>query len=107
MSSVANAYDNALCESFFAAPECELLEQRCLSSQAEAKMACFSFIEGYSSSEGCRGWRRSNGNISGSPGKLKDCRRTLGRDPVRTLKGCKQLLRPRVILGRQQEPDSD
>jgi putative transposase len=47
MGSVGDAYDNAMCESFFATLECELLERRRFMSQAEAKMACFSFIEGW------------------------------------------------------------
>ena len=46
MGSVGDAYDNAMCESFFATLECELLERRRFASRAEAKMACFSFIEG-------------------------------------------------------------
>ena len=45
MGSVGDAYDNAMCESFFATLECELLERRKFASQAEAKMVCFSFIE--------------------------------------------------------------
>src|ERR1700730_16000247 len=36
----------SLGESFCATLECELLERRRFASQAEAKMACFSFIEG-------------------------------------------------------------
>jgi putative transposase len=47
MGSVGDAYDNAMCESFFATLECELLERRRFASQAEAKMACFNFIEGW------------------------------------------------------------
>jgi putative transposase len=47
MGSVGDAYDNAMCESFFATLECEMLERRRFASQAEAKMACFSFIEGW------------------------------------------------------------
>jgi putative transposase len=47
MGTVGDAYDNAMCESFFATLECELLERRRFASQAEAKMACFSFIEGW------------------------------------------------------------
>ena len=47
MGSVGDAYDNAMCESFFATLECELLDRRRFTSQAEAKMACFSFIEGW------------------------------------------------------------
>ena len=47
MGSVGDAYDNALCESFFATLECELIERRKFRSQAEAKMAVFDFIEGW------------------------------------------------------------
>jgi putative transposase len=46
MGSVGDAYDNAMCESFFATFECELLDRRRF-AQAEARMACFSFIEGW------------------------------------------------------------
>src|SRR4051812_32167487 len=45
--SVGDAYDNAMCESFFATLECELLDRRRFASQAEAQVACFSFIEGW------------------------------------------------------------
>jgi len=37
----------AMCESTFATLECELLDRRRFASQAEARMACFSFIEGW------------------------------------------------------------
>ncbi len=47
VGSVGDAYDNAIYESFSATLECELLERRRFASQAEAKMACFSFIEGW------------------------------------------------------------
>jgi putative transposase len=47
MGSVGDAYDNAMCESFFATLECELLDRRRFASQAEARMACFSYIEGW------------------------------------------------------------
>ena len=47
MGSVGDAYDNALCESFFATLECELIERRKFRNQAEAKMAVFDFIEGW------------------------------------------------------------
>ena len=47
MGSVGDCYDNALCESFFATLECELLDRRRFRSQAEARMAVFSFIEGW------------------------------------------------------------
>ena len=47
MGTVGDAYDNAMCESFFATLEYELLERRRFTSRIEAKMACFSFIEGW------------------------------------------------------------
>jgi putative transposase len=47
MGSVGDAYDNAMCESFFATLECELLARRRFTSQAEAKTAIFRYIEGW------------------------------------------------------------
>ena len=47
MGSVGDACDDAMCESFFASLECELLARRRFASQAEARMAVFSFIEGF------------------------------------------------------------
>jgi putative transposase len=47
MGSVGDAYDNAMAESFFATLECELLDRRKLTSQAEARLACFSYIEAF------------------------------------------------------------
>ncbi len=47
MGSVGGAYDNAMCESFFATLECELLDRQRFRTQAEAKMAVFDFIEGF------------------------------------------------------------
>ena len=47
MGSVGDAYDNAMCESFFATLECELLERRKFHTKAEARMAIFEFIEGW------------------------------------------------------------
>jgi putative transposase len=47
MGSVGDAYDNAMCESFFATLECELLARRRFGSQAEARMTVFSYIEGW------------------------------------------------------------
>lgn len=47
MGSVGDAYDNAMCESFFATLECELLDRRKFRTKAEARMACFQFIEGW------------------------------------------------------------
>ncbi len=47
MGSVGDAYDNAMCESFFATLECELLDRRKFQTKAEARMAIFQFIEGW------------------------------------------------------------
>ncbi len=47
MRSVGDAHDNAMGESGFATLECELLERCWFASQAEARMACFSFIKGW------------------------------------------------------------
>jgi putative transposase len=47
MGSAGDAYDNAMCESFFATLECELLDRRHFKNQAEAQMAIFEFIEGF------------------------------------------------------------
>jgi putative transposase len=47
MGSVGDCYDNAMCESFFATLECELLDRTRFRSQAEARIAVFDFIEGW------------------------------------------------------------
>ena len=47
MGSVGDAYDNAMCESFFATLECELLDRRQLRTAAEASREVFSFVEGF------------------------------------------------------------
>jgi putative transposase len=47
MGSVGDAYDNAMCESFFATLECELLDRTRFRNQAEARMAVFDLIEGW------------------------------------------------------------
>ncbi len=45
--SVGDCFDNAMCESFFATLECELLDRRRFRTQVEARMAIFDFIEGW------------------------------------------------------------
>jgi putative transposase len=45
MGSVGDAYDNALCESFFATLECELLDRQRFRTQIDARLAVFDFIE--------------------------------------------------------------
>jgi putative transposase len=47
MGSVGDAYDNAMCESFFATLECELLDRQRFRTQAEARLEIFDFIEGW------------------------------------------------------------
>jgi putative transposase len=47
MGSVGDAYDNAMCESFFATLECELLARQRFKDQAAARTALFGFIEGF------------------------------------------------------------
>ena len=47
MGSVGDAYDNALCESFFATLECELLDRQRFPTPAVARDAVFDFIEGW------------------------------------------------------------
>jgi transposase InsO family protein len=47
MGSVGDCYDNAMCESFFASLECELLERQSFQSYAQARMAIFDYIEGW------------------------------------------------------------
>jgi putative transposase len=47
MGSVGDCFDNAMCESFFATLECELLDRRHFKTQIEARTAIFEFIEGW------------------------------------------------------------
>jgi putative transposase len=47
MGSVGDCFDNAMCESFFATLECELLDRTSFKTQAAARMAVFDFIEGW------------------------------------------------------------
>jgi putative transposase len=47
MGSVGDAYDNAMCESFFATLECELLDRVTLRSKEQGRRELFSFIDGW------------------------------------------------------------
>ena len=47
MGSVGDCYDNAMCESFFATLECELLDRTRFRTHDEARAALFDFIEGW------------------------------------------------------------
>src|SRR5262245_35015255 len=46
VGSVGDAYDNALCESFFATLECELLDRHRFATQAVARLAVFDYLRG-------------------------------------------------------------
>jgi putative transposase len=47
MGSVGDAYDNALCESFFATLESEMLDRTRFKTQVDARLPAFEFIEGW------------------------------------------------------------
>ena len=47
MGSVGDCYDNAMCESFFATLECELIDRTRFRTKYEAELAIFDFIEGW------------------------------------------------------------
>jgi putative transposase len=47
MGSVGDCYDNAMCESFFATLECELIERKAFSDRPEARLAVFDYVEGF------------------------------------------------------------
>jgi len=47
MGSVGDAYDNAMAESFFATLECELIDRRSWQTKTEARLALFTYIEGW------------------------------------------------------------
>ncbi len=47
MGSVGDCYDNAMCESFFATLECELLDRSTFQTPASARTPVFEFIEGW------------------------------------------------------------
>ena len=47
VGSVGDCFDNALCESFFATLECELITRHSFSNHSQAKLAIFEYIEGW------------------------------------------------------------
>jgi putative transposase len=47
MGSIGDCFDNAMCESFFATLECELLDRESFRSPMDARQAVFAFIEGW------------------------------------------------------------
>ena len=47
MGSVGDCFDNAMCESFFASLECELIDRSTFRSRREARIAVFQWIEAW------------------------------------------------------------
>ena len=47
MGTVGDVYDNAMAESFFATLECELIDRRSWQTKMEARLALFTYIEGW------------------------------------------------------------
>jgi putative transposase len=47
MGTVGDAYDNAMAESFFASLECELIDRRSFETKTDARLALFTYIEGW------------------------------------------------------------
>ena len=47
MGSAGDCYDNALCKSFFATLECELIDRTCFPTHATARSELFDYIEGW------------------------------------------------------------
>lgn len=47
MGTVGDCFDNAMCESFFATLECELIERHRFQTREQAEQAVFQFIEGW------------------------------------------------------------
>lgn len=47
VGSVGDCFDNAMCESFFASLECELIERTTFETKSQAKMELFQYIEGF------------------------------------------------------------
>lgn len=47
MGTAGDCFDNALCESFFATLECELIDRSTFCNREQARQAVFEFIEGF------------------------------------------------------------
>ena len=47
MGSVGDCFDNAMCESFFATLETELIDRTSFPTKSVARLAVFDFIEGF------------------------------------------------------------
>ena len=94
MGSVGDVYGNAMAEISFSTLKAELLSRRRFGSQAEARMACFRYIEGWHnpsrlhSGLGCRWPRKPYGRPLWS-------RHSPQARPGRTAIGKHSVIRPR------------
>ena len=100
MGSVGDAYDNAMCESFFATLECELLDRCRFKTQAEARTAIFAFIEGFYNS------RRRHSSIGYlSPADYERWHQKPASTPTHiSLPSCSRPSRPSPAGGRKKRP---
>jgi putative transposase len=80
MGSVGDCYDNAMCESFFATLECELLDRTRFRNHDEAKDALFDFIEGWYNTH-----RRHSALDYHSPAQFESIQGQLVSDPITNL----------------------
>ena len=99
MGSVGDCYDNAMCESFFATLECELLDRTRFIDRDEAELAVFDFIEGFYNT------RRRHSAL----GYLAPVIFEQRKDPAArsgSLNGCHPLLDP-PLKGEEERPHSN
>ncbi len=82
MGSVGDAYDNAMAESFFASLECELIDRRCFPSKTVARLAVFTWIEGWYNPR-----RRHSALGYLSPLNFEENHRTITIQPARSEHG--------------------
>src|SRR5450755_4425971 len=80
MGTVGDAYDNAMAESFFATLECELIDRRSWQTKTEARLALFTYIEGWYNP------RRRHGALGQiSPAKFERSYHEMHRTPPQSL----------------------
>ena len=68
MGSVGDCFDNAMCESFFATLECELIDRSTFRTHDEARYAIIDFIEGFYNTR-----RRHSSLSQRSPVQFESC----------------------------------
>ena len=100
MGSAGDAYDNAMCESFFATLECELLDRYRFRTQSEARLAVFAFIEGFYNQ------RRRHSSIGYlSPADYERWHQKRASTPTHiSLPSCSRPSRPSPAGGREKRP---